>query len=352
MAENLEVDDKGLKRKGSWKRFKESVKETVQGWVGGSGGGGGAAAGLPDQPGVPSAVFPDRDVSTAVKTDVEGKVLKAANCYSGGGPAPTTPAALISQAQTIEIPTIVVTEDGHRSPTGRRRTSPAVHIRPAVSTPDVGELNNQAVSSSLPHSANLPRAYGGSVPPSPTRCSPQSDEDEDEAKRRMAVMKIKQAIMTAASEKAAANLESPAEDRRLSDTSPVQRAKGVQRSGSMKKTPPSSLTPAQRELLALRRRSAADAATASASPSPSSSPSRSSSMKKPKSKPMIWEHFEALPNTNLQGKCKACHMNVSCKFNTGNFVRHLQLAHMDIYRQYQSKMENQWTKSMLERNLK
>lgn len=66
---------------------------------------------------------------------------------------------------------------------------------------------------------------------------------------------------------------------------------------------------------------------------------------------MIWEHFDPLPNTSAQGKCKTCAMNVSCKYNTGNFVRHLQLAHKDVYRQYQNKIESQWTQRMLERNL-
>ena len=110
--------------------------------------------------------------------------------------------------------------------------------------------------------------------------------------------------------------------------------------------------------MAQRRKSTSEALT-SAQPKPgkpvgrSSSMNRAGSMKKAqKAKPMIWEHFEALPNTSQTARCKACKMNVSCKFNTGNFVRHLQLAHKDIYRQYQNKMENNWTRSMLERSLK
>ena len=74
-------------------------------------------------------------------------------------------------------------------------------------------------------------------------------------------------------------------------------------------------------------------------------------MKKPKAKPMIWEHFDAVANSSIQGRCRACQMTVSCKYNTGNFVRHLQLAHKDVYRNYQNKIETQWTRSMLERNL-
>ena len=60
-----------------------------------------------------------------------------------------------------------------------------------------------------------------------------------------------------------------------------------------------------------------------------------SSMKKHKAKPMIWDYFEMLPNSSQHGKCKTCKMNVSCKFNTGNFVRHMQLTHKDVYREVQ-----------------
>ena len=71
-----------------------------------------------------------------------------------------------------------------------------------------------------------------------------------------------------------------------------------------------------------------------------------------KAKPMIWDYFEMLPNSSQHGKCKTCKMNVSCKFNTGNFVRHLQLTHKDVYRQYQSKMENAWNRTNLEHSIK
>ena len=43
-----------------------------------------------------------------------------------------------------------------------------------------------------------------------------------------------------------------------------------------------------------------------------------------------------LPNSSQHGKCKTCKMNVSCKFNTGNFVRHMQLTHKDVYRDDQN----------------
>ena len=78
---------------------------------------------------------------------------------------------------------------------------------------------------------------------------------------------------------------------------------------------------------------------------------RASSMRKSKPKPMIWEHFDAVPNNSLQGRCKACHMTISCKHNTGQFVRHLQLAHMDIFRKYENKIQTEWTKSIVQRNV-
>ena len=76
---------------------------------------------------------------------------------------------------------------------------------------------------------------------------------------------------------------------------------------------------------------------------------RSSSMRKAKPKPMIWEHFDIVPNNSLQGRCKVCHMTISCKHNTGQFVRHLQLAHMDVFRKYENKIQTEWTKSIVQK---
>ena len=69
-----------------------------------------------------------------------------------------------------------------------------------------------------------------------------------------------------------------------------------------------------------------------------------------KQKPMIWDHFEAVSGQQA-GRCKACHMTIQCKYNTGQFVRHLQLAHMDIFRKHQSKVQSEWTKSIVEKNI-
>ena len=344
-ADELQVEEasgmrKGLKRSGSWKRFKETVKETVQSWVGNNN-----QVGLPDQPGVPSAVFPDQDVHSAT-TNVD-RVLHATNCYSGGGLQ--TPTPQLPDPHQIDIPRIVVTSD-ERSPSPRRTSTAAVQIRPAVSQPELDEASH-----------SLPSRFASSNTPQSTGSATPSDSEEAEMKRRMAVMKIKQAIAGANSETNTSLLQSvqTREIRRHSDTTQIaavaaevaaKTPPSVRRSESTRRAKSGSLTPSQREMIRMRRRSAADVNNDEAEAKP---PSRSGSMKKSKkAKPMIWEHFDTVPNTSLQGKCRACHMTVSCKYNTGNFVRHLQVAHMDIYRQYQSKMENQWTRSMLERNLK
>lgn len=336
--------DVRLKRRGSWSRFKDSVKETVQGWVG-------ATPNPQQEEGVPSAVFPSTEVTKAtINVD---KVLHNTNCYSGGK----------RPSDVGDIPRIVVTCDERPPPEPQRppRRTSAVQIRHSVSTPDVTE-------EPVPISQSFPAVRPASPAADPTKPRPvltevltrqsktQDDitsgspviDDEAEIKKKMAVMKIKQAIFSMNNEGGdggpgggapAAHLSMPQlQERRYSDTSaaaavadshtpPLNRSPG----GSMK-----------------RRKSAAPEEKGGGG----AAVQRSASMKKPKAKPMIWDHFETLPNTNLQGRCKTCKMNVSCKFNTGNFVRHLQLAHKDVYRQYQNKMETQWTRSMLERQLK
>ena len=113
--------------------------------------------------------------------------------------------------------------------------------------------------------------------------------------------------------------------------------------------------------LEIPRRSSEDSGKVAENPPCGSSPKggnsgtkigRSASMnKKVKPKPMIWEHFDVVPNNHLQGRCKACHMTISCKHNTGQFVRHLQLAHMDIFRRYENKIQTEWTKSIVQKNI-
>ncbi len=269
----------GLKRRRSWKVFKETVKETVQNLVGSAGGqqvqDGGAE--------VPSAVYPSAEVNKAT-TNVT-KVLQRTNCYSG-------------KSGDAAIPQIVVTSD--RSP----------------------EM---------------------------TPC--EWMEEETEMKKKMAVMKIKQAIMSAEQQQVGLNVDnSKAMERRHSDTTQMAAVVATKQQNSPSPAPQPKLNPQPK--VHQRRKSTSDALAGSGSSSSAAPVARSSSVKKAKPKPMIWEYFDKVPNTSQQGKCKACRMAVSCKFNTGNFVRHLQVAHMNLYRQYQNKIESQWTKSMMERNLR
>ena len=162
------------------------------------------------------------------------------------------------------------------------------------------------------------------------------DEESAEVKRQRAVMKIKQSIMAVKVDKMSLLTDEEGlmnRERRPSDSECLTRPKRPERYSP--------------ELYQERRMSTPDTARKANPPTVG----RSASMRKPKPKPMIWEYFNPLPNTTQYGRCKKCQMNVSCKFNTGKFVQHLQVAHMDVYRQYQTRVGEQWTKSMLERNL-
>ena len=91
-SQDTDASGNNIKRRGSWRKFKETVKETVQGWVGGKG----------DQAqvnNVPSAVFPSDEVTSA--TINVKHVLHNTNCYSGGKKPDTSP----------DLPKILVTCD-------------------------------------------------------------------------------------------------------------------------------------------------------------------------------------------------------------------------------------------------
>ena len=328
----------GLQRRSSWKRFKETVKETVQGWVG-------SKEGTPSSsvPGIPSAVFPSEDLSTE-RIDVD-HVLHDHNCYSYSGREDTEHhqgiMAGTRKRQSVPnvkaLPTIVVTPesiiDQHGSAASSSSTPPqrpvrrsstsaakknAARFRPAVSNPDVSR--DEAVMSSVDSPISL-----------------LEDDPEAMLRKRMAVMKIKNAIMTMNAATAPAT-----------DDSALLAAAAAAKPATTSGRPTS-----------LHRRKSDTSAFEAAAPRSRQQPNkgtnlqRSSSLKKPsKPRPMIWEHFDDLPSSSQHAKCRICHMNLSCKFNTGNLVRHLQLAHKDVYRRYQNKMEQQWTQSCLERSLK
>lgn len=349
------------KRKGSWKRFKE--------WISG-----GPQQQQPrDQKGAPSAVFPSKEVTRAT-TDVD-EVLQG-NCYSGrhrpgpGGSRPgSKPGSFKGPSQgqargSVDIPTIVVTSED-RSPKPPPRKSSAVLIKGSSSMSEMvpDESSVAATTSSAPASPPVGSVPTPSILETPevmtsfsqsesrldeARIQSEQQEDPETAlKKQMAVMRIKQAI---ASLDDSSLLQRPnLIDRRFSDVSAIVKSREshsresspMRRSQSHRGTRPlirgGGLSP--KGSVKRRKSTSGDVV------------SRSGSFKKPKAKPMIWEHFEAVPNSTIQGRCKTCQMTVSCKYNTGNFVRHLQLAHKDVYRGYQNKIETQWTRSMLERNL-
>ncbi len=334
MSNSLPCPDEGpsadsLKRRGSWSRFKETVKETVQSLVGGSHQ---HHQHQPEEdPDVPSAVFPSETVNTAT-TNVD-TVLHNTNCYSGSGargatsltramPIAAPPRALgkrpsvdsIFLSESVDVPLIVVTPEGLR----QREAAPSRPVRRA-------------------ESLRTPRTR----PMVEVRARKDDDDDEDEIKKQMAILKIKQAIYSVKND-----ATDPQHGQQLGGAEAVVSGSGGNVSAAS--SPPRSsrgsisLSPSRKGAASGGRRKSESEAMMR----------RSGSSKKVKAKPMIWEHFDVIPTTNAQGKCKACRMVISCKYNTGNFVRHLQLAHKDVYRQYQNKIETQWTRSMMERNLK
>jgi hypothetical protein len=369
--------DSGLKRRSSWRRFKESVKETVQGWV-----------------------------SSGSTESVSPSPSPGHNMHRASSPAFAFPedaartfrASAAKRASVPHIPKIVVTCDELPKPARPPRRASTTKIKISLS------------SSNVPGESDRPQSEPGRVTFDDSALH-MSDE-EKEVKKRMAVMKIKQALAVAsvssddvfpfpkddgfrfpkedlrpASSASAASASPQIQTRRLSTASPAPPSSPLRdrrhsdTAATITKTLPTSEhfqmqsePPPQPQLqlnmhipeqlpisLAVasanvqqRRKSTSDFQVAGGN-----GPARAPSMKSGKAggpaaakRPMIWDHFDVLPNNSTQGKCKTCRMNLSCKYNTGNFVRHLQLAHKDVYRQYQNKIESEWTQSMLVRNLK
>jgi hypothetical protein len=342
----------GLNRQSSWRKF----KNTVKGWVGSG------QTSQPETPDVPSAVFPTTEVNLA--TTCVNTVMYNTNCYSGagGGGITTLLAAgggggagggVISGSPPQDVPRIVVTfEEKPRRPA--RRTE-SLRIRPSVSAPDFSGVNEvRPVSVVIPQQAAGPPPISIPIAARPMQqhddvdlnysvgSLPETTSDDTEMQKRMAVLKIRQAMKNMKSAQGISTLmpNSNVVVRRHSDinTAEVDVAASSSRQRQQQQAAAAAAaapTEDDRQQNHLRRKSTSNA-----------------SMKKQKAKPMIWDHFEMLPHTTQHARCKTCKMNVSCKFNTGNFVRHLQLAHKDVYRQYQNKVETAWTRSNLERSLK
>ncbi len=363
-----------LKRQSSWRKF----KDTVKGWVGAGPGQ------QPEDPNVPSAVFPSAEVNRA--TTCVNTVLHNTNCYSGAGGRPvttstssgeTSPLSSMPSSPTDALPRIVVTfdEKPHRPP----RRAESLRIRPSVSTPDIADEEDDFSRAAGPRfpthhhqqhqpvpipivvqrsSAGAEAATTDNIPTLPVGSLPETsgdDEDAAEMQKRMAVMKIRQAMKNMkAAQDISMLLPRPGADLRrhsdinASEVALVTARQHQQAAASAGGTPTGSGSPAEPSEAALRQQQQQQQQQHLLRRKSTSN----ASMKKHKAKPMIWDHFDMLPHTSQQGRCKTCKMNVSCKFNTGNFVRHLQLAHKDVYRQYQNKMESAWTRSNLERSLK
>ena len=287
----------GLVRSSSWKKFKNTVKETVTGMVGMT------VATPPTSPPVTDGhlcenLTPDMEHKLVSERMMKTEPRHNKLIHSAAVPIPSVNVnaiedlerhadAAFAAAATLPsppqfVPQIVVTSDGNTP-----KPTPKFDHQLSSSTPDIAKLSR----------------------------------DVKDKQKAAAVLKIKSAIQSAAS--SSPQLldpeEKPSRVRRLSDVGPGDAAAAAESPQS--------------------RRRSVDGVT------------RSSSFKRNKPKPMIWDHFDTVANSNQQGRCKACHMVISCKYNTGQFVRHLQLAHMDIFRKYQAKIQTEWTKSIVEKNI-
>jgi len=369
-----------LKRSGSWRRFKESVKETFQGLVG-------SKHQAEADEDTPSALRPQESNKTI---DVK-HVLHGTNCYAGGKIV-SDPGFLVASTPesptTLLPPTIVVTDDERPQRPTRRTSSKrradngqSQHGQiPSVRQPQQQQQQQpQRPTTFLSRTPpQTPSAAAVSLPASsastPGGGSPE--EDVEAVKKRLAVLKIKQALFNMRNAESNSSRDDTALLLRpsLSSSSPTRRFSDVSCSDveavsvaiNRRQSQTQQLQQPKVSPAAVRRSRSAAGATGAGRPvvrvtsgggggsrrkSAAELP-RAQSMKAKKAKPMIWEHFESLPHTNAQAVCRKCRMTISCRYNTGNFVRHLQVAHMDVYRQYQNKIETQWTQSMLARNLK
>ena len=433
-----------LKRSSSWKKFKNTVKETVSGIVNLSVGQTSSNEAIDEE--INTAKIPQH-LCENLTPDVEQKLVhcstedvfqpsmeegpsafeklekqaEAAFAAAANLPAQSTP-IMVTLPPTVQshapqlsnltnkgspsgitaVPQIVVTAD---TPVIRRDLKTAAMSSPrkilknidktgeedkkllfssppnfpsCSSTPPNSPTDDKSIPISFSNSmTNLPnlsqkRVSWGDVPsvdlPDPNKTEPVTDKKvpspssssamTDEEKKRAARIKIKNALLGAAASAGNDNLKSLMQVHLASPGIPIQQSSST---SNMVKTgvKTGSLIPESDGNLGRVRRSSEcglpgdDVLEQSAKGGSNVSKiGRSSSMRKAKPKPMIWEHFDVVPNNSSQGRCKACHMTVSCKHNTGQFVRHLQLAHMDIFRKYEHKIQTEWTKSIVQRTTK
>ena len=431
----------GLKRSSSWKKFKNTVKETVSGIVNLSVGQTSSTEELVGDNNLSKQTH--LHLSENVTPDVEQKLIHgstedifqpqmeevpsaleqleqqadAAFAAAANLPAHSTP-IMVTLPPTVQanaaqlpnlpskqapasitaVPQIVVTVD---TPVETRRdlqvaamSSPRkilknvekggenipVSISPVTRRGLSSDLHNStdksnplSFSNSMTNVPNLSskRVSWGDVPPEglpeinpPTISTNEKTTDQksstpttDEEKKRAARLKIKNALIGAAASAGNDNLSKAMQAHLSSPSIPIQQSASTSNIAKVvrkEEVKTISLIPDSDKAPTRVRRSSdcglAEDETLGQSPKGNGAKiGRASSMRKSKPKPMIWEHFDAVPNNSLQGRCKACHMTISCKHNTGQFVRHLQLAHMDIFRKYENKIQTEWTKSIVQR---
>ena len=434
----------GLKRSSSWKKFKNTVKETVSGIVNLSVG---QTPSTEELLGDNSSKQPHIHLCEHVTPDLEQKLIHgstedifqppmedgpsaleqlekqadAAFAAAAKLPAQSTP-IMVTLPPTIQsnttqlpnlqnkqppnsmtaVPQIVVTVD---TPVEARRelkiaemSAPRKILKNAEKSGDSTSASNSPVTKSgLPSNPQLsteksnPLSFSNSMTNVPNLSSkrvswgdvpseelpkidpPQISSKEkpteekisapmtDEEKKKAARLKIKNALLGAAASAGNDNLSNLMQAHLSSPSVPIQQSAStsniakVVRKDETKTIAMNAVT--DKGSSRIRRSSECglpEDDTLGQSLKGGNGPSkvgRTSSMKKAKPKPMIWEHFDPVPNNSLQGRCKACHMTISCKHNTGQFVRHLQLAHMDIFRKYENKIQTEWTKSIVQRNV-
>ena len=428
-----------LKRSSSWKKFKNTVKETVSGIVNLSVGQSPSSEGLvEDINPVKTSFHPCENLSPDVhqklvhsstediflppmedgpsaferlERQADAAFAAAANFPTQSTPLMVTlPPTIQSHAPQLPnvpnkgpphsitaVPQIVVTSD---TPEVRRElkiaamSSPrkilknadkaggeSVNIPPTLSSTMPTGLsilppNSTDKSSPLRFSnsmTNIPnlsqkRVSWGDIPPDaiPVSSEPTNGENKpqmnestattEEERKRVARLKIKNALLGAAVSAGNDNLINLMQSH-LSSTTPVPLQTSSSTSNFARTEIKSGMPiPKSGENQGQIRRSSECGSPGNdilgqspKSGSPGSKIGRSSSMRKAKPKPMIWEHFDVVPNNSSQGRCKTCHMTISCKHNTGQFVRHLQLAHMDIFRKYENKIQTEWTRSIVQK---
>lgn len=370
VVDELKPSGSGLKRSSSWRKFKNTVKETVTGMVQKTVGGQEAAnhqatallLGGDDEDDdellnsqrathslvihstvpieVPSVTCPIADL----ERKADAAFAAAAKMTPPPPPPPSHKPAAAAAAFPDVVPQIIVTDFVAESAT---LPTPSAAVKEPGATALPQHMKQQskqptAIASSVPNEAIIPspcsQAACSSSDPDLSHGGSDDQQQLQQARKLAAVMKIKNAIKTAE------KLEPPAgagsAQRRLSDAtldSPSQRRKSVDSpAGGKGGDGGGGSTSLHRSSSMKQQKTTSSGATSSGGNS--------------KQKGMIWEHFEPVPGQQA-GRCKACHMTIQCKYNTGQFIRHLQLAHMDIFRKHQARVQTEWTKSIVERNI-